>query len=352
MRVGLALYGSLDERSGGFRYDRKLVEGLREAGDTVEVVELPWRDYHRGLLDNASRTLRERLQVDVDVLLQDELAHPSLVWTNRHLSVPIVSIVHHLRASEQRPLAPLYRAVERRYLATVDGVVCNSEPTRESVTALGVDPATTVIAPPAGDRWDPDIDADAIARRAHEAPLHVIFVGTLTARKGLDTLVEGVAAAESDVTVTVVGRHADEAYVDRVRQMVDHAGLGDSVDLAGELSTDRLGATLRSSHVLAVPSRYEGFGIVYLEGLSFGLPALASRAGGATDIVTDGETGALVDPDDPEAVARELDRFAADRDRLARMGVAARRRYQRHPDWQEATARIRQFIAGIAGVAA
>src|SRR6056297_3974643 len=130
MRVGLTLYGSLDERSGGFRYDRQLVAGLRRSGDTDEVVELPWRDYGRGLLDNGSRDLRRRLDVDVDVMLQDELAHPSLVRTNDHLSYPIVSIVHHLRASEQRLLTPLHRAVERQYLASVDGVVCNSATTQ------------------------------------------------------------------------------------------------------------------------------------------------------------------------------------------------------------------------------
>ncbi len=285
-------------------------------------------------------------------MLQDELAHPSLVRTNRHLSYPIVSIVHHLRASERRLLAPLYRAIERRYLATVDGVVCNSRPTRASVTALGVDPAATVIAPPAGDRWDPDLDAETISRRGRGEPLRVVFVGTLTPRKGLDTLIEGVVAAETNVAVTVVGNPENEAYVDRVRQMVDRYGLGDRVRLTGELSTDRLEETLGSSHVLAVPSHYEGFGIVYLEGMSFGLPALATRAGGASDVVTHDETGVLVDPDDPNGVARELERFAADRDRLVRMGLAARRRYQRQPDWEETTARIRGFLADIAGVTA
>ena len=126
MKIGLTLYGGLDERSGGFRYDRQLVAGLRRAGDTVEVVELPWRAYGRGLLDNGSRALRRRLDVDVDVMLQDELAHPSLVRTNRHLTYPTVSVVHHLRASEPRSLRPLYRAVERRYLETVDGVVARA----------------------------------------------------------------------------------------------------------------------------------------------------------------------------------------------------------------------------------
>jgi len=348
MRVGLTVYGSLEERSGGFRYDRKLVEGLRAEGDTVEVVELPWRSYGRGLLDSVSGELRDRLRVDVDVMLQDELAHPSLLRANRRLPYPIVSIVHHLRASERRRLSPLYRAVERQYLGSVDGAVCNSEVTRDVVTGLGVDSGATVVAPPAGDRFDPDIDDDEIEARAGERPLRVVFVGNVARRKGLDTLVEGLAAADADAELTVVGRAVEEGYVGDVRRLIRRKGLTDRVRMAGELSDDRLAAALRSGHVLAVPSRYEGFGIVYLEGMSFGLPAIASRAGGATETVTHGENGVLVDPDDPAAVAGAITRFAADRDRLASMGIAARRRYERQPGWPAVTARVRSFLAEIA----
>ena len=348
MRVGLALYGSLDEQSGGFRYDRKLVEGLRRVGDTVELVELPWRGYCRGLLDNASGALRRQLDVDVDVMLQDELAHPSLVRTNRELSYPIVSVVHHLRSSEPRRLAPLYRAVERRYLDTVDAAVCNSRTTRSVVSDLGVD--RTVVAPPAGDRFDPAIDPGEIDRRARGGPLRVVFVGNITPRKGLDTLVEAVGRARADIDLTVVGAPADEGHVEAVRAAVRERGLTDRVSFRGRLPDAELARVLEASHVLAVPSRYEGFGIAYLEGMSYGLPALASRAGGAVDLVTDGETGALVDPDDPAAVARELTRFATDRDRLAAMGRAARGRYEAHPDWAETTGRVRRLLAEVAGM--
>ena len=349
MRVGLTVYGSLGERSGGFRYDRKLVEGLRAGGDTVEVVELPWRSYGRGLLDNVSGDLRDRLRVDVDVMVQDELAHPSLLRANRRLPYPIVSVVHHLRASEGRRLSPLYHAVERRYLGTIDGAVCNSEVTRDVVTGLGVDPDATVVAPPAGDRFDPDIGDDEIGARARERPLRLVFVGNVAPRKGLDTLVEGLAAADGEAELTVVGRTVDEGHAEDVRRLIRRRGLTDRVRIAGELSDDRLAATLRSSHVLAVPSRYEGFGIVYLEGMGFGLPAIASRAGGATETVTDGENGVLVDPDDPAAVARAITRFGADRGRLASMGIAARRRYERQPGWPAVTARVRSFLAEVAG---
>jgi glycosyltransferase involved in cell wall biosynthesis len=351
MRVGLALYGSLDERSGGFRYDRKLVAGLREADDTVDVVELPWRAYSRGLLDNVSPRFRERLRIDADVLLQDELAHPSLFSTNRHLSKPIVAIVHHLRASESRRLSPLYRVIERRYLETVDGVVCNSTATRDTITDLGVDPETVVVAPPAGDRFDPEIDDETIASRARETPLRIIFVGNITPRKGLATLVEGLARVEPAAELTVVGRPIDEEYLETIHRSIRDHGLGERVRVVGELSDDALADALRSSHVLAVPSQHEGFGIVYLEGMSFGLPAIASRAGGASDVVTDGETGVLVDPGDPAAITRALTRLANDPDRLSAMGRAARRRYERHPDWSEMTSRVRGFLEGVPATA-
>lgn len=349
MKVGLTLYGSVEGRSGGFRYDRKVVDGLRAAGDEVTLVELPWRTYPRGLLDNASPAVRRRLDVDVDVMIQDELAHPSLVRTNRGLPYPVVSVVHHLRGSERRRLAPLYRAVEARYLATVDGVVCNSDATRATVVGTGrVDPADTLVAPPAGDRFDPDVDDGEIAARAGADPLHLAFVGNVVPRKGLDALVDGLAAVDDDWTLTVVGRHADAAYARSVRRQIERAGLGSRVRMAGELSDDDLASVLRQSHVLAVPSRYEGFGIVYLEAMSFGLPVVASAAGGASEVVTDGETGFLVDPDDASAVADAVRTVARDRDRLVAMGRAARRRYEAHPDWTETVGRIRGLLAGVA----
>ena len=108
MKIGLLIYGSLDTISGGYLYDRMLVEHLRAGGDEVEVVSLPWVGYGRALLQNFSHSLRQRLaNADFDLLLQDELNHPSLFWLNwrlkRQVHYPLVSIVHHLRQSEQHP---------------------------------------------------------------------------------------------------------------------------------------------------------------------------------------------------------------------------------------------------------
>ena len=110
MRIGFVIYGSLDTVSGGYFYDRKLVEYLRAQGNSVEIISLLWRNYATHLTDN----FRFRLPADLDILIQDELNHPSLIAANagKH-PYPIVSLVHHLRCSELRPnwLNCLYRIV-------------------------------------------------------------------------------------------------------------------------------------------------------------------------------------------------------------------------------------------------
>lgn len=137
MRIGLVIYGSLETVTGGFIYDRNLVEHLRSRGDQVEIFSLPWRNYARHVLDNFnSRLIASLVQAPVDILVQDELNHPSLFLLNaklkRQANFPIVSIVHHLRCHESRPRwqNSWYAKVESQYLSQVDGYVFVSQTTR------------------------------------------------------------------------------------------------------------------------------------------------------------------------------------------------------------------------------
>ena len=112
----------------------------------------------------------------------------------------------------------------------------------------------------------------------------------------------------------------------------------------GSLDNEDLIAKLKSAHVLAVPSSYEGFGIVYLEGMAFGLPAIGTTGGGAVEIIRDGETGYLVPPDDRVRLAERLTKLANDRDFLARLSVDALKRYRQQPTWEETAGQIREFL--------
>ncbi len=339
MHIGLVIYGSLDRVSGGYLYDRMLVEQWQAAGDTVDLIALPWRSYGRHLLDNLSFTLVARLVGGgYDVIVQDELNHPSLVWLNARLPderPPLVSIVHHLRSSELHPAWQLagYREIERRYLAGVDGFIFNSETTRQTVTALLGREVAGVVAYPAADHIGAAISPERIEARAAERPLRLLFVGNVIARKGVQTIIEALALGGTDQwQLTVVGDETiDPAYAGHLREVVGVAGLAGQVHFVGAVESARLVELLSESHILVMPSAYEGFGIVYLEGMAFGLPAIATTAGAAGELVTEGVTGFLVEPGDAVALHAYLERLDGDRGQLARMGVAALARYERHP---------------------
>lgn len=354
MRVGLLIYGSLETISGGYLYDRKLTEHLIRNGDEICIISLAWRDYARHLGDNFLSSLLKRLKsLPVDVLLQDELNHPSLFLVNRLLrekvSFPIISIVHHLRCSEVRSpwQNTIYRWIECRYLSGVDGFVFNSQTTRAGVESLVGTERPAVVAYPAGDRLCPDISEEQIALRARQQyPFHIIFLGNVIPRKELHTLLCALEELSgNNWTLSVIGSlQMDESYSRAMLRRVSRRGLTERVAFLGAVTDAVLIERLKESHVLVVPSSYEGFGIVYLEGMGFGLPAIASAAGAAREIITPGQDGFLISPGDSTTLARHLYELSVNRERLLTMSLNARRRYHSHPGWCTTGERIRSFL--------
>jgi len=357
MRVALVLYGDLDFISGGFLYDRLLVDYLSRQGEDVEIVSLPWPSYARGVLDNFSPALKRRLKgIRADVILQDELAHPSLFRLNRRIQgrgqAPVVTIVHHLRCSEDRPAwqNSFYRLVERRYLASVDAFIFISRTTQGIVEQLLGHQKPSVLAYPGANRFDVRLSREDLAARAHEpGPLRVLFLGNVIPRKGLHTLLGALALLPREAwQLTVAGSlEVDAAYVRQIRDQITAAGLNSRIEFTGPLDEEDLAARLARSHVLAVPSSYEGFGIVYLEGMAFGLPALASTAGGAVEIITSGRDGFLVPPGGINTLAGHLRTLADDRNLLLSMSLAAQDRFAAHPTWEDAGAAVHGFLRSM-----
>ncbi|GAB4578187.1 MAG: hypothetical protein Fur0022_09210 [Anaerolineales bacterium] len=354
MKIGLLIYGSLDTLSGGYLYDRKLVEYLRGQGDTVEVISIPWRNYAAHLTDNFNLALIRRLKnFHGDLLLQDELNHPSLFLLNRkfisNLQSPIFSIVHHLRASEQHPawIMPLYRAVERAYLRTLNGFVFNSQTTQRAVEGLmGQKAAQSVVALPAGNRLPITIEEAMIRGRAFQpGPLRLLFVGNVIPRKGLHTVLEALAKVDFDWELQVAGDlRVASIYSRGLETYVAQKGWKNRVRFWGTVTDEKLTHLALESHLLVMPSSYEGFGIAYLEGMGFGLPAIGTTAGAAGEIISDGVDGFLIPPGDAQALADRLCELNGSRTRLATLSLAARKRYEAHPGWEVSMRKVREFL--------
>lgn len=352
MRIGLIIYGSLDTVSGGYLYDRKLVEYLRGRGDQVTVFSLPYRNYADHLTDNFSTGLLRRLkEARLDFLLQDELNHPSLFWFNRALRAhyPVVSIVHHLRSSEERPAWQngFYRLVERLYLHSVNGFVFNSQTTRGVVEKLVTARLPSVVAVPGGDQLGQALEPERIETRARrEGPLRILFVGNIIPRKGLHALIDALARLDaSRWRLTVIGADDIEPkYTAGIRAQIAAAQLDKNIHMVGRQTGAALLDQYANAQVLAVPSSYEGYGIVYVEGMAFGLPAIGTTAGAVGEIVTHNVDGFLVEPGDSVGLAGSLQSLISDRALLTQMSLAARARYDRHPTWEQSTQAIRKFL--------
>jgi glycosyltransferase involved in cell wall biosynthesis len=363
MKMGLVIYGSLDTLSGGYLYDRKLVEYLRAQGDTVEIISLPWRNYAAHLMDN----LRFRLHTSsviatfgkqspshdkFDILIQDELNHPSLIGANagKH-PYPVVSLVHHLRCSEMRPKwqNDFYRLVEKRYLNSVDGFIFNSHTTQRVVNGLVENSKPSIVAYPPTDRFGEVLGESEIKARAQDAgPLRILFLGNIIERKGFHTLLDALVVGQNGILsyrLDVVGSlTTDPAYTKAMREKVTVNGLSSIIHFHGPLNNEPLRQKLKHAHVLVVPSSYEGFGIVYLEGMGFGLPAIGTTAGAAGEIIEDGKTGYLIEPNDPATLANRLSSLAQDHELLTRLSLNARRRYLAQPKWERTAGQIRDFL--------
>lgn len=347
------IYGSLDQASGGYLYDRKLVEYLKSNGHDVEVISLPWRSYPSNLADNFSNSLLDRLKnSNFDRLLQDELNHPSLFLLNQKLktqvSFPLISIVHHLRSSEQHFAWPstIYRHIERKYLNSVDGFVFNSFTTQRVVESLLGTAKLSIVAQPGGDRMEPEISDSEIRQRAgRPGPLQIVFLGNLIRRKAPDVLIRAIASVPAVAVSFIGGEKAEPRYAAALKRSVARLNLKDRVHFLGFLEERQLAPLLRASHVLVVPSSYEGYGIAYLEGMSFALPAIGTHAGAAGEIITHGKDGFLIKVNNAGELAEYLTRLHEDRALLAEMGIAARKSYFEHPTWQNSLARIENFLS-------
>jgi glycogen(starch) synthase len=168
-----------------------------------------------------------------------------------------------------------------------------------------------------------------------DGPASFLAVGRLTEQKGFERAIEAVgrlAATRPDLHLTVAGDGPRRAQLEALPAAL---GITDRVTFLGAVPHDELPALLARSVALVMPSRYEGLPLVALEAAWSARPVVGTTAPGLDRAVTDGETGLLVDGDDPGALAAAIGRLAADRALARRLGAGARRRAER--EWSLAT---------------
>jgi glycosyltransferase involved in cell wall biosynthesis len=160
-------------------------------------------------------------------------------------------------------------------------------------------------------------------------------VARLSPEKGFDHLLRAIALLRDDgvgVNLVLAGDGPSRPALER---LAGELSLGDRVRFAGEIAHDDVPAMLARFDVFAMPSTWEGFGVSALEASAMELPVVASAIHGIPDVVLDGETGLLLPPAAPRALADAIGRLVADPSLRARMGRAGRAFVEREYRWQD-----------------
>lgn len=254
------------------------------------------------------------------------------------------------------------RKTAKALFGSADAVVANSQWTREQaqkvLRELGLDPlAEHVRLVPLGtdpEQFRPGIDTRAVRTRYRlNGDPWVLTVARLENYKGVDTALKAVAQCRRDgleVNYLIVGTGKRRKTF---QKLAEELGIADHVRFVGNVPDAELPALFNASVAYIGVSRrddgarVEGFGIALAEASASGLPVIAGQSGGLAEAVHDGETGFVVNPDDPAAVAAALQRLLADQLLARRLGQGGRKAIETYYNWDRVIRDLRDIESQV-----
>lgn len=308
-------------RGGIAQYNRDLLEALAEAGLAARITVLPRHapepsvtpagvnqvSPRAGRLAYTAAVLLTAWHRQTDVVFCGHLYMAPLAWLIARVKRAKLVVQMHGIEAWPRPSRLRRRAVE-----AADLVLCVSRCTRAAVAGwAAIEPERVVVVPnTVSDRFVP---GDGLASRAElgiDRKRVLLSVGRMDAReryKGHDRVIAAIPALLQrghDIVYVVIGKGDDRA---RLEAFARQTGVAEHVRFLGGVSLQYLASAYRMADLFVMPSTGEGFGIVFLEAMASGTPALGLDVAGARDALADGELGAAVAEDElPAVIARLL----------------------------------------------
>ncbi len=298
-----------------------LVEPLRDSGVPVHLLGACCKADLRALW-RLHRLLREA------DLAHSFLFHANLLTRLAAVRTPARAVISSARVTE--PDRPHRRTLDRLTHRLVNAEVCVSSGVRDWLIEGGL-PAEKLVVIPNG------VDVERFAGRgsafkselgiAPEAPL-VTTIGRLTEQKGIDDFIQAAAKLHHAARGTHFLIVGEGALRPDLGAQAEQLGLGSAITFLGFRSD--VPDILRATDLFVLASRWEGMPNALLEAMAAGVPAIGTRVEGTEDVIQDGETGLLVAPRDPRALAEAMKSLLTDRDRAQTLGRAAREHVRTH----------------------
>ncbi len=203
-----------------------------------------------------------------------------------------------------------YRKVIRFIINSADAVVAQSTNTRDNaVKYYDIKRGIDII--PLPFHFPPDMKADRKETGMDKNAFWLITIGRLIKRKDMDTMFRGIAGAGiPSIKLAVLG---DGPELEHLKELAGELGISDRILFRGYVSDAEKFRCLNAADCYIMTSLHEGFGIVFMEAMSCGLPVISTNHGGQTDFLTDGKTGRLINVGDSEGCADAIRQLYTDK---------------------------------------
>lgn len=345
-KLAFIVPGSLDRPTGGSRYDRYMVNGLKAAGLCGNVHSLdgqfPTPDQHAiQAMDDCLARLDDGQWLIVDGLV---LGGSPRAFAAHAQRLRLIALVHHPLADETgltAAHAAELKHSEAEALSLAQGVIVTSDFTRRRLNQLRLYHHAVHVVPPG-------VETLPLRPTGNESVLHFLCLGSLIPRKGQDVLIDSLnALAGLPWQASLVGSNdLNPAFAKACQAQINTQGLEKKIALTGALDDDALEPIWASTDVLVLPSRYEGYGMVVTEAIARGIPVITTNAGALPDTLPP-DAGICVEQNDAAALADALISVITRPGLLNELtdnAVAARAKL---PSWAQ---RIRDFITAIRAI--
>src|SRR5690606_103836 len=344
----LVVPGPLDQRTGGYIYDRRMVDGLRALGWTIQVHELAGRFPRTDEVACVAAAEAIAAMPPGALPVIDGLALPAFADLGDRLPQPWIALIHHPLALETGLTAAeagWFARLEQLLLPRASRVIVTSPGTVRDLGAYDLDGGRIAVVPPG-------TDPAPLARGSGGPGVALLCVASLTSRKGHLVLLEALhRLSDLDWRLTCVGSaERDPACAQAIDAALDRFGLRQRVTLVGERAEADLGPFYDRADLFVLASYHEGYGMVLAEALARGLPVVSTKAGAIPETVP-ADAGILVPPGDARALAAALREVMSAPELRASLGAAARSARDRLPSWNEATRRFAAALADLTGAA-
>jgi len=347
MRIRFILPGDINTPTGGYRYDRAILNEWRLKGHVVDLVSLPGPYPFQGVEDQheALAILAKARPADISII--DGLcggADPDLA-RHIHPITPVVALIHHPLALENglsKNQAASLEALEREGLRYVKAVVTTSLATSKTVHQLFGYPENqihTVL---------PGVERGKPVCFHTRQPLKIFSVGSITKRKGHDLLLRALGQLKTlSWRLDIVGpQDFDPDFFQALKQITLEEEIAERVHFHGAVDEETLEGFYQSADIFALASRYEGYGMAYAEAIVRGLPVIATTAGAIPDTVPQ-VCGLLVPPDDVGALTEALDRMLSDDALRQKKHEGCLEAEPDFPTWQGAAIKFEALLRGL-----